>query len=60
MMRRLLWIGIGLTAVGALLHVEKEEDGAAVIAAPLALALGLEIAIFLLRNSQGRLLGRPS
>ena len=58
-MRRLMWIGLGLTALGALLRFEKDEDGAEVVAAPLALALALEVAIFLLRNSQGSLLGPP-
>jgi hypothetical protein len=55
-MRRLMWIGLGLAALGAVLHVEDEEDGAAVIAAPFLMALSIEIAVFLLRNSQTRLL----
>jgi hypothetical protein len=58
-MRRLMWIGLGLATLGALLRVEEEDDGGGVVAAPLALALAIEVAVFLLRNSQSRLLGPP-
>jgi hypothetical protein len=58
-MRRLVWIGLGVAALGALLHAEKEEDGAPVVAAPVVLALAIEVAIFLLRNGQSRLLAPP-
>ena len=56
-MRRLLLIGLGLCAVGAIWRFEDEEDGAAVALSPFLAALALEAGIFLLRRHQTVLLG---
>ena len=57
-MRKLVWLGLGLAAAGVLLRTEEKEDGAGVAMAPFVAALALECAVFLLRQSQGRLLNR--
>ena len=57
-MRKLLMIGLGLCAVGALWKVEEEEDGTAVALSPFLAALAIEAGIFLLRRHQGGLLGQ--
>lgn len=56
-MRKLLMIGLGLCALGALWKVEEEEDGVAVALSPFLAALAIEAGIFLLRRHQGGLLG---
>jgi len=56
-MRKLLMIGLGLCALGALWKVEEEEDGAVVAMSPFLAALAIEAGIFLLRRHQGGLLG---
>ena len=58
-MRKLLMIGLGLCAVGALWRAEEEEDGAAVALSPFLAALAIEAGIFLLRRHQGPLLMQP-
>lgn len=55
-MRKIVWIGLAVAAVGVLLRTEEEEDGAGVVAAPFLLALGIECLVFALRRHQGRLL----
>ena len=57
-MRKMLMIGLGLCALGALWKVEEEEDGAAVALSPFLAALAIEAGIFLLRRHQGGLLGQ--
>jgi len=61
-MRKLLMIGLGLCALGALWKAEEEEDGVAVALSPFLAALAIETGIFLLRRHQGSLLGavRPT
>ena len=59
-MKKLVWLGIAIAAVGVLFRTEEEEDGAGVLVAPFVLALGIECAVFLLRSSQTRLLGKSS
>ena len=61
-MRKMLMIGLGLCALGALWKAEEEEDGVAVALSPFLAALAIETGIFLLRRHQGSLLGavRPS
>jgi hypothetical protein len=61
-MRKLLLVGLGLCAVGALWRAEEEEDGAVVALSPFLAALAIEAGIFLLRRHQGSLLGtvRPT
>jgi hypothetical protein len=56
-MRKLLMIGLGLCAFGALWRAEEEEDGVAVALSPFLAALAIETGIFLLRRHQGQLLG---
>ena len=56
-MRKLLAIGLGLCALGALWKVEDEEDGIAIALSPFLAALAIEAGIFLLRRHQGSLLG---
>ena len=56
-MRRLLLIGLGLCAAGAIWRFEDDEDGAAVALSPFLAALALEAGIFLLRRHQTSLLG---
>lgn len=57
-MRKLLLLGLGLCAFGALWKAEEEEDGIAVVAiSPFIAALALEAGIFMLRRHQGLLLG---
>lgn len=58
-MRKLVWIGLAVTAFGVLARTEEEEDGAAVVATPFLLALGIECLVFALRRHQGRLLAKP-
>ncbi len=58
-MRKLLLIGLGLCAAGALWRAEEEEDGAVVALSPFLAALALEAGIFLLRRHQSQLLARP-
>jgi len=55
-MRKLLLLGIGLCAFGALWKAEEEEDGAAVALSPFLAALAIEAGIFLLRRHQSGLL----
>ena len=55
-MRKLVWIGLAVTAFGVLLRTEEKEDGAAVVAAPFLLALGIECLVFALRRHQTQLL----
>ncbi len=61
-MRKMLMIGLGLCALGALWKAEKEEDGVAVALSPFLAALAIEVGIFLLRRHQDGLLGatRPA
>ncbi len=58
-MRRLLVVGLGLCALGALWKAEEEEDGAAIALSPFLAALAIEVGIFLLRHRQGALLMQP-
>jgi hypothetical protein len=55
-MRKLLLIGLGLCALGALWKAEQEEDGTAVALSPFLAALALEAGIFMLRRHQNQLL----
>ena len=61
-MRKMMMIGLGLCALGALWKAEEEEDGAAIALSPVLAALAIEAGIFLLRRHQGGLLGavRPA
>ena len=61
-MRKMLMIGLGLCALGALWKAEEEEDGMAIALSPFLAALAIEAGIFLLRRHQGGLLGavRPA
>ena len=56
-MRKLILIGAGLCALGALWKAEEEEDGAAIALSPFLAALAIETGIFLLRRHQNSLLG---
>jgi hypothetical protein len=56
-MRKVIVIGLGLCALGALWRAEEEEDGMAVALSPFLAALALEAGIFFLRRHQGALLG---
>lgn len=56
-MRKLLLIGLGLCALGAIWKAEKEQDGAAIALSPFLAALAIETGIFLLRRHQSSLLG---
>jgi hypothetical protein len=58
-MRKLLIIGLGLCAVGALWKAEEEEDGTVVALSPFLAALAIEAGIFMLRRHQGSLLMKP-
>jgi hypothetical protein len=58
-MRKLLLMGLGLCAVGALWRAEEEEDGMTVALSPFLAALALEAGIFLLRRHQNQLLAKP-
>ena len=58
-MRKLLLIGLGLCAFGALWKAEAEEDGTIVALSPFLAALALEVGIFMLRRHQGQLLMAP-
>jgi len=58
-MRKLLLVGLGLCALGALWKAEKEEDGTVVALSPFLAALALEAGIFLLRRHQSQLLMAP-
>jgi hypothetical protein len=55
-MRKLLMIGLGLCAFGALWKAEEEEDGIAVAMSPFLAALAIETGVFLLHRHQSRLL----
>jgi hypothetical protein len=57
-MRKLIMIGLGLCAFGALWKAEEEEDGMAVAMSPFFAALAIEAGIFFLRRHQGGLLGQ--
>jgi hypothetical protein len=59
-MRKLLIIGLGLCALGALWKAEEEEDGMAIALSPFLAALAIETGIFLLRRHQTSLLGAPT
>lgn len=56
-MRKLIMIGLGLCAFGALWRAEDEEDGMAIAMSPFLAALAIEAGIFFLRRQQGSLLG---
>ena len=58
-MRKLVWIGLAVTAFGVLIRTEEEEDGAGVVVAPFLLALAIECAVFALRSHQTKLLAQP-
>jgi hypothetical protein len=58
-MQRLMLIGLGLCAIGALWKAEEEEDGVVVALSPFLAALALEAGIFMLRRHQGMLLSQP-
>ncbi len=58
-MRKLLMIGLGLCALGALWRAEEEEDGPVIALSPFLAALAIEAGIFLLRRHQGALLMQP-
>jgi hypothetical protein len=58
-MRKLLMVGLGLCALGALWKAEEEEDGTVVALSPFLAALAIEAGIFLLRRHQGALLMQP-
>ncbi len=55
-MRKLLVVGLGLCALGALWRAEQEEDGTLVALSPFLAALALEAGIFMLRRHQNQLL----
>ena len=57
-MRKLLMVGLGLCALGAVWRFEEEEDGLAISLSPFMAALALEAGIFLLRRHQGALLAK--
>jgi hypothetical protein len=56
-MRKLILLGLGLCALGAIWKIEEEEDGPAIALSPFLAALAIEAGIFLLRRHQGSLLG---
>ena len=58
-MRKLLLIGLGLCAIGALWRAEQEEDGTIVALSPFMAALALEAGILMLRRHQNQLLMQP-
>ncbi len=58
-MRKLLMIGLGLCALGALWRAEEEEGGPVIALSPFLAALAIEAGIFLLRRHQGALLMQP-
>lgn len=58
-MRKLLMIGLGLCALGAMWKAEEEEEGTIIALSPFLAALGIEIGIFMLRRHQGSLLMKP-
>jgi len=55
-MRKLLLVGLGLCALGALWKAEQEEDGTVIALSPFLAALALEAGIFMLRRHQNQLL----
>jgi hypothetical protein len=57
-MRKLIMIGLGLCALGAIWKTEEEEDGTAIAMSPFLAALAIEAGIFFLRRHQGGLLGQ--
>lgn len=57
--RKLLLVGLGLCAIGALWRAEHEEDGTIVALSPFLAALALEAGIFMLRRHQSQLLMAP-
>jgi hypothetical protein len=58
-MRKLLVVGLGLCALGALWKAEEEEDGTIIALSPFLAALAIEAGIFMLRRHQGALLMQP-
>jgi hypothetical protein len=58
-MRKLLLVGLGLCAAGALWRAEQEEDGSLVALSPFLAALAIETGIFMLRRHQSQLLTAP-
>jgi hypothetical protein len=58
-MQKLLLIGLGLCAAGALWKAEEEEDGMVVALSPFLAALAIEMGIFMLRRHQNSLLAKP-
>jgi len=61
-MRRLLWIGLGLAAMGLFARDEDGDgdiDQPGLLATPFLLGLAIEVAIFALRNSQGKVMFPP-
>jgi hypothetical protein len=59
-MRRIVMVGLGLCALGALWRLEEDEDGPLVAMSPFLAALAIEAGIFLLRRHQGSLLRFPA
>jgi len=59
-MRKIVIVGLGLCALGALWKLEEEEDGPLVALSPFLAALAIEAGIFLLRRHQGSLLRYPA
>lgn len=55
-MRRLLFIGLGLCALGALWRAEEKEDGMAIALSPFLAALAIETGIFMLHRHQSLLM----
>lgn len=56
-MRKVIMIGLGLCALGAVWKTEEEQDGMAIAMSPFLAALAIEAGIFFLRRHQGSLLG---
>jgi len=44
-MRKLMWIGLGLTALAAVWKFEEEEDGTAIALTPFLAALAIAILV---------------
>ncbi len=58
--QKILLVGLGLCAFGALWRAEQEEDGTIVALSPFLAALALEAGIFMLRRHQSQLLMAPN